>query len=83
MNLGRGTIGQRRLKSRGNEHFMDNPHRFYCVDAALGRQGLIDQAQEFLPRGRTVTEAAQHPAGDKVRVRFVHPARGHAMMGCL
>jgi hypothetical protein len=46
-------------------------------------QGLIDQAQEFLPRGRTVTEAAQHPTGDKVRVRFVHPARGHAMMGCL
>ena len=31
---------------------MDNPYRFYCVDAALGRQGLIDQAQEFLPRGR-------------------------------
>ena len=43
---------------------------------------LIDQAQEFLPRQRTVTEAAQHPACNKVRARFVHPACGHAMMGC-
>jgi hypothetical protein len=36
-----------------------------------------------LPRQRIITEAAQHAAGDQVRVRLVHAARGHAVMRCL
>jgi hypothetical protein len=41
---------------------------------------LINHAEEFLPRQRIVTEAAQHSAGDEVCVRIMHAARGHAVM---
>jgi hypothetical protein len=41
---------------------------------------LINHAEEFLPRQRIVTEAAQHSAGDEVCVRLMHAARGHAVM---
>jgi hypothetical protein len=40
----------------------------------------INHAEEFLPRQRIVTEAAQHSAGDEVCVRLMHAARGHAVM---
>ena len=51
----------------------------------IGGQGamsalLINHAEEFLPRQRIVTEAAQHSARDEVCVRLMHAARGHAVM---
>ena len=73
-------VAQKRTSDRVQFNVGEVPK---AVMRHLVGQGLIDQAQEFLPRDRTITEAAQHPAGDEVRVRFVHAARGHAMMGCL
>lgn len=43
----------------------------------------INHAQEFLPRQRIVTEAAQHSARDQVCVGLMHAASGHAVMRCL
>ena len=37
-------------------------------------------AEKFLPQLLIVAEAAEHAAGDKVAVRLVHAARGHAVM---
>ena len=39
-----------------------------------------NHAEEFLPRQRIVTEAAQHSAGDEVCVRLMHASGGHAVM---
>jgi len=41
---------------------------------------LVNHAEEFLPRQRIVTEAAQHSAGDEVCVRLMHAAPGHVVM---
>jgi hypothetical protein len=65
-------------------HHRDLPSRSriasFCVASVALLRGSINHAQEFLPRQRIVTEAAQHSARDQVSIRLMHAARGHAMM---
>ena len=65
-------------------HHRDLPSRSRIASFAWPRphraSASINHAQEFLPRQRIVTEAAQHSARDEVCVRLMHAARGHAVM---